>query len=108
MTDSSGHELNSNLFSSSYLQSMGINEHIHPLVINAYAAHKYRLSVGSTITININNMVDRIVQQIHNDQVYNNEAKFKVVGVSVGTTNESFYTTQQIANKIIGLPDGSS
>ncbi len=108
LTDNNGHELNSRLFDTNYLHSLNINETIYPIIINAYAAHKYGLSIGDTITLNVNNTVDRIVQAIHSQQVIDNSAKFKVVGVSVGTTNEAFYTTQDVANNVVGLPNGES
>ncbi|MCQ3908275.1 MAG: hypothetical protein MJ200_01660 [Mycoplasmoidaceae bacterium] len=62
------------------------------------------MGVGSTITTNVVNDVDRYVDKYNPDD---NLVKFKVVGVSVGTNNEAFYTRQDVANNLLGLPNGS-
>lgn len=78
-----------------------------PLIINSFVAHKYNLHVGNTIEVNITNTVDRFEKQIQ-QQPNDNFAKFRIVGITKGTANEKFYTSQYIANKLLGLPDGKS
>lgn len=110
LTDKKGHSLNDRLFDENYLQSLNIDEDTHPIIVNAYAAHKYHFKVGQTITVNVTNTVDRFEQQIHPElyKAEDNEAHFKIVGVSQGTNNEAYYTRQDAANNILGLPNGQS
>lgn len=105
LTDKNGHALNERLWSTNYLQSQHIdNETTYPIIINAYVAHKYKLGVGSSITINKINDVGRFIDDYNPDD---HLIKFKVVGVSVGTNNEAYYTRQDIANDLLGLPNGT-
>ncbi len=110
LTDKRGNNLNDWLFDESYLNSLHIDEKINPIVANAYAAHKYGLKIGDQIKVDVTNMADRYEQNIEpassNDD--SNVAIFKVIGVSQGTNGEAFYTTQEIANNILGLPNGKS
>lgn len=106
LTDNNGTDLNYILF-----QEEGKDKDIHPVIINAFAAHKYGMGVGSQFKITASNTADRFLRQIHPDDYKDNtsnQAIFKVVGVSRGTNDEAFYTTQKIANNVLGLPDGSS
>lgn len=106
LSDKKGHSLNERLWSENYLQSANIdNETTYPIVINSYVAHKYKLKVNDTITINISNSVQRFEPTYKKD---NDNVTFKVVGISVGTSNEAYYTTQDVANDLLGLPNGSS
>ncbi|XQP54917.1 MAG: FtsX-like permease family protein [Mycoplasmoidaceae bacterium] len=106
LTDKNGHALNERLWSDNYLQANSIdNETTYPIIINAYVAHKYKLGVGSTLTINTVNDVNRYLDDYNPDD---HLIKFKVVGVSVGTNNEAYYTRQDIANNLLGLPNGNA
>ena len=104
LTDKNGNELNSLLFSENIEDS-------HPIIVNAYAAHKYNLKTGSTFTLTANNTADRYERTIHPEKYKDddsNKAKFRVVGISSGTNGEAFYITQNTANNLLGLPNGSS
>lgn len=105
LTDKNGKSLNERLFDDSL-----VTDDTHPIIINAYAAHKYSLSKGSIITLDVTNMADRYIQKIHPENYAEdaNEVKFKVVGISQGTNNEAYYTAQKRANDILGLPNGIS
>lgn len=108
LTDKKGHNLNNWLFDQNFNNAYGVDEDLYPIITNAYAAHKYNLKVGDKITINVNNTVDRFEQKIHSETKYDNNNQFVVIGISQGTNDEAFYTTQECANNILGLPNGSS
>lgn len=106
LTDAKNNNLNKVLFEN---DKDGINE--KPIIINAFAAHKYNLHVNDSFVITASNMVDRYDRAIHPNDYKSDESnkiKFKVVGVSIGTTNEAFYTTQNVANNLLGLPNGKT
>lgn len=110
LTDNRGNNLNDWLFDENYLNSLHIDDKVNPIVANAYAAHKYGLRVGDQIKIDVTNTADRYEQNIEpaSSNVDSNVAIFKVIGISQGTNGEAFYTTQEIANDILGLPNGKS
>ncbi|MBQ0045583.1 MAG: ABC transporter permease [Mycoplasma sp.] len=108
LTDKKGNNLNNWLFDQNYINKYNVDENLHPLIVNSYAAHKYNLKVGDKMCINVSNTVDRFEQQLHKEKTYDNNYQFVVVGVSQGTNDEAFYTTQQRANNILGLPNGVS
>lgn len=112
LLDEHGTKLNDLLWNETFLSLKEIdNKTIYPIIVNAYTAHKYNLKVGSTIDVTITNTVDRFERQIHPDKFLldtSNKIKWKVIAVSAGTTNDGFYCPQEVANKLIGLPDGKS
>lgn len=110
LTDKKGNNLNKWLFDETYLKGQNINGDVYPIIINSYAAHKYKLKTNDVITLSVTNSADRYDQQIHPQSYPHNynDAKFKVIGVSQGTNDEAFYTTQDVANNVLGLPDGQS
>jgi len=104
LTDKNGESLNHYLFESSSDNSI-------PVVVNAFAAHKYNLKKGSTINIAATNTVDRFERQLHPEQFNDakfNEATLKVKAISQGTNGEAFYISQYNANNLVGMPDGYS
>lgn len=81
----------------------------YPIIANSFAQHKYDLSIGDVISINPKNKADRIIVNIDSKQsVDTQKENFIVVGISQGTQDEEYYTTQKIANKILMMPDGDS
>ncbi|MCQ3907401.1 MAG: hypothetical protein MJ219_01210 [Mycoplasmoidaceae bacterium] len=110
LTDKKGRDINDLLFDTNYLHYLNANENEYPIIVNAYAAHKYGFKVGETIELYVSNTVDRYERKIHPESYKedDNIAKFKVVGISRGTNNEAYYTSQEAANKILGLPDGQT
>ena len=112
LSDSYGTKLNDLLWNEAFLSHKEIdNKMIYPIIVNAYSAHKYNLKVNSIIDISITNSVDRFEKQIHPENFLsdtNNKIKLKVIAISCGTANDGFYCPQEIANKLIGLPDGKS
>jgi hypothetical protein len=82
--------------------SKDIEAGFYPIVVNAYAQHKYHLKVGDTIEFNINNTADRITKQI-NGETDSKTEKFKVVGFNTTYQGEEYFTNQQLANSILGL-----
>ncbi|MCQ2747853.1 MAG: hypothetical protein MJ223_01035 [Mycoplasmoidaceae bacterium] len=112
LTDNDGNNLNKLLYDEDYLNNFNVSKDAIPVVVNAYAAHKYGLSVGDTLTLNITNSVDRYDQKLHPErEEYTddyNKKTFKVVDISQGTNGSALYTSQYVANKVVGLPDGYS
>lgn len=110
LTDKKGHRLNDRLFDQNYLDYVGVDEDVYPIIVNAYAAHKYHFKEGQIVEVDVTNTADRFEQVIHPERYSENanRVKFKVVGISQGTNNEAYYTSQRCANDILGLPDGES
>jgi hypothetical protein len=79
-----------------------INKGFYPIIVNAYAQHKYHLSVGDNIQFVINNKTDRITKQINEDDSKDLET-FKVVGINTTYQGEEYFTNQELANSILGL-----
>lgn len=107
LTDKKGNNLNERLYGMN--ENVGIHE--CPVVINAYAAHKYKLKTNDTISITATNTADRFERHMHEDDFKDddsNKAILRIVGISQGTNDEAFYITQKDANDILGLPDGST
>jgi len=104
LTDKNGESLNRYLFENTSDNSI-------PVVVNAFAAHKYNLKKGSTINIAATNTVDRFERQLHPEQFNDakfNEATLKVQAISQGTNGEAFYISQYNANNLVGMPNGYS
>ncbi|QZE12065.1 ABC transporter permease [Mycoplasma sp. Ms02] len=79
-----------------------------PLVINELTAKKRFLSVGSVISIDITNKVDRYktaLSKLLNEDIQekSNTVQFKVVGINQTYINEEFIITKADADRIIGL-----
>ncbi len=107
LTDNRNHNLNYVLYQE---EPRLARDGQHAIVINAYAAHKYGIGVGSTFSIEAKNTVDRFERKIHPNRFVgdiSNKTTFKVVGVSRGTNDEAFYITQGAANDILGLPNSN-
>jgi hypothetical protein len=100
LTDAGGKKIN-DLLSDSNTEK-DIEEGFYPIVVNAYAQHKYHLGVGDNIEFNISNTADRFTKQI-NDETNNTTEKFKVVGINTTYQGEEYFTNQQLANSILGL-----
>jgi putative ABC transport system permease protein len=84
-----------------------IKDGYNPIIINAYAQHKYKLKVGDIIKFNINNKTDRIEQQITSSSI-DSSIPFKVVGINTTYQGEEYFTNQQLANQILGLRNNFS
>ncbi|GHU31015.1 hypothetical protein FACS1894166_01690 [Bacilli bacterium] len=72
-----------------------------PIIVNAFAAHKYGLSVGQNITFEVTNSINRIV----NDQEGSTPvlANFNIKGIAGTYQGEEYFINQQTANSILGL-----
>jgi hypothetical protein len=79
-----------------------IQDGFFPIVINAFAQHKYHLSVNDQIQFNITNKANRFTESI-NQSASNLPITFKVVGVNTTYQGEEYYTNQELANYILGL-----
>ncbi len=81
----------------------------YPIVINEYAAHKYGLSVGDTISFKINNRADRYEHEIKiiegSDPDYDNltNIQFTVAGICNTYEGEEYFIDQDLANYLLGL-----
>lgn len=83
----------------------------YPIVVNAYAAHKYGLTIGSTISFQINNRADRyehemkVNNHIDDTQEYQKltNQTFKVVGICNTYEGEEYFIDQDLANYLLGL-----
>lgn len=80
----------------------------YPILVNAYAAHKYGLSEGSKITFKINNRADRIQHQIRvdNNEIdpdYTDTATFTVKGIFTTYEGEEYFIDQDLANYLLRL-----
>jgi hypothetical protein len=63
------------------------------IIINAYAAHKYHLNVGSTISFNIDNTANRFDGQIKGEDTSVNQT-FNVVGINTSAEGEEYFISQ--------------
>jgi hypothetical protein len=78
------------------------SDNIYPIVVNAYAAHKFNLGIGSIINFDINNKTDRYQNELR-DVTVDNNTKFRVVGINTTYEGEEYFVNQQVANHILGL-----
>lgn len=78
-----------------------VNEGIYPLIINYVFAKKHNLARNSVIELPILNSVNRYEAKIKN--IPQKMAKFKVIGISDTYINSELVTSQEIANKLLGL-----
>ena len=74
-----------------------------PIVVNAYAAHKYNLKVGSHISFDITNKADRFVQKMNPSKTYNNVANFEVKGICTTYEGQEYFIDQDVDNLLLGL-----
>lgn len=74
---------------------------IYPLIINEVVQKKYKLNVGDVLTVNANNTFDRFNRKNVGLAPYNT-VKFKIVGITNSKSEEQYYTTQTIANQVLG------
>ncbi|WEK83295.1 MAG: ABC transporter permease [Mycoplasma sp.] len=105
LTDESGNNLIQNL---AYSQQDLANNVPFPIVINAYAAHKYGLGIGDTISFKINNRADNVEHQIKVDNKipdpeFNNIARFVIKGINTSYENEEYFINQDVANYLLQL-----
>ncbi|MEG2342524.1 MAG: hypothetical protein RSB95_05375 [Bacilli bacterium] len=76
------------------------------IIINNGAAYKYGLKVGDTLTLDVLNSYFRYSEKILDVSLTNNYT-FKVVGINSTSFGEEFYISQQKANEITRLNQGS-
>jgi hypothetical protein len=69
----------------------------YPLIVNSYAAKKYGIKAGDKINVKITNTADRF------DSTSGNDVSFTVSGISKGYIGEEYYTSQDVANYLLGL-----
>ncbi|QJR44371.1 ABC transporter permease [Mycoplasma miroungirhinis] len=74
-----------------------------PLVINNVVSKKWNLKEGSIVQLNIENHVDRFIDQILNINNNNHTYTFKVIGINETYINNELITTKEIIDKITGL-----
>jgi hypothetical protein len=80
----------------------GIKAGYFPIIINAYAQHKYHLNVNDTIQFKVNNKANRFTNEI-NGMNEDLTVPFKIVGVNTTYQGEEYFTNQELANYILGL-----
>ncbi|MDR2823161.1 MAG: ABC transporter permease [Mycoplasmataceae bacterium] len=89
------------------IDKIGVNlndPNYHPLVVNAFAAKKHNLHVGSHVHFNVTNTADRVQQAIdHDDKVMPKSIDFTVTGICTTYEGEEYFTNQDLANYILGL-----
>jgi putative ABC transport system permease protein len=100
LTNAGGYQIN-NLIDDKHTQQ-DLTKGYNPIIVNAYAQHKYNLKVGDTIRFTINNKANRVESQINNTND-NPSIPFKVVGVNTSYQGEEYFTNQQLANQLLGL-----
>lgn len=74
----------------------------YPLIVNNGAALKYGFNVGDEFQVTAHNTYDRYSKKMYGDtteEIY----KFKIVGISSDSFSTAFYTSQEIANKILKM-----
>ncbi|GAA5414905.1 hypothetical protein UREOM_6160 [Ureaplasma sp. OM1] len=82
---------------------------VYPLIVNEVVERKYKLYVGSEIQILPNNTYDRFnLENIGEPAYAGAETTFKVVGITDSKSEEQFYTSQSIANKVLGYQNFST
>ncbi|PAF54860.1 ABC transporter permease [Mycoplasmopsis agassizii] len=77
-------------------------ENVYPVIVNVVSAARFHLGVGSTFDAHITNHSQRFISQIKNQNI-NTNVKFRVVGINATYINDEFVTSQEIANKLIGI-----
>ncbi|MDE6472986.1 MAG: ABC transporter permease [Ureaplasma sp.] len=82
-------------------ESTSTDEIIYPLIINEVVSKKYKLYVNDIIELQPENTYSRFIDKFN--QVQNKSYKFKIMGVTTSKSEEQYYTTQEIANKILGF-----
>ncbi|WP_406617101.1 ABC transporter permease [Mycoplasmopsis adleri] len=91
---------------------------VYPLVINEVVRKKYNWNVGTRVSFEINNKVDRYVNKIK-EKVYENDpaklkelkeeikknkvAQFEIIGINPTYINKELITTKDAANTLIGF-----
>ncbi|WP_341495068.1 ABC transporter permease [Mesomycoplasma ovipneumoniae] len=78
-----------------------IENDIYPLVVNHVFAKKHNLGLNSIIEMPIINTVDRYLAKIRD--IPQKTAKFKIIGISDTYINSELITSQDVANKLLGL-----
>ncbi|WP_337903951.1 ABC transporter permease [Mesomycoplasma ovipneumoniae] len=78
-----------------------IENDIYPLVVNHVFAKKHNLGLDSIIEMPIINTVDRYLAKIRD--IPQKTAKFKIIGISDTYINSELITSQNVANKLLGL-----
>lgn len=71
----------------------------NPIIINAYAAQKYSLSVGDKISFKINNHTERNFPNPNDDYI----TEFTVAAITSTYQGEEYFISQDLANQILGL-----
>ena len=74
---------------------------LYPVIINAYAAEKYHLSIGDTIKISVSNSADRYSRQYFG--AANPVSYLKVIDIATTYQGSEFYMNWYDTNKILGL-----
>ncbi|WP_069097477.1 ABC transporter permease [Mesomycoplasma ovipneumoniae] len=78
-----------------------IENDIYPLVVNHVFAKKHNLGIDSLIEMPIINTIDRYLAKIRD--IPQKTAKFKIIGISDTYINSELITSQDVANKLLGL-----
>lgn len=89
---------------------------IYPLIVNKVVREKYGIKEGNIITFEVENLYTRYQDKFKSHlntfnpglfNIDNNEFKFKVIGISDTYINEEWITSQNVANKVLGLNENS-
>ena len=83
------------------------NEIIYPLIINQVVKKQYGLKQGDILKVSTSNTYDRY-NLININENPDQVSLFKIVGITTSKSEEQFYTSQSIANNILGYQDFST
>jgi putative ABC transport system permease protein len=103
LVDKNGKNI-TNLINTDSIHEQVINNKYYPIIVNEYAAKKYGIKVGDKIGFDITNNADRFdFSKIEKKQSTNKHVVFTVVGVNATYVGEEYYTSQDVANYVVGL-----
>ncbi|MBG0730706.1 ABC transporter permease [Mycoplasma sp. 'Moose RK'] len=78
-----------------------VENEVYPLVVNYVFAKKHNLGIDSVIELPILNNINRFENKIRGKPT--KTAKFKIIGISNTFINSELITSQNFANKLLGL-----
>ena len=103
LTDNEGNEMNSLLYNEDG-SPVVYDNNTYPIIVNEFAQYQYNLKIGDTLVYEAQNTANRKLEDEYQPAI----VTFEVVGISTGRQGAEYYIAQNVANKILGLPDGES